>query len=139
MDEEIQPAQEAPCSPLAPDFLLALFTALIIDILNWVLAIGMVANLAIGWAFILWAKSKGNAQAAAPTARQASPADGQAQNFQKKLFRKALVRWGGQFIPFWNNTFGWTRFVLDMLKQPKAAPGNGAKAKENSKSVAEAA
>ncbi|GEM_PF-5673279 len=114
MEKIAMPEQGPPCSFLDFDFLLALFVALIIDILNWAVEIGIIVNLVIGWGFIFWAKSKGASRASAPGA-------GQAPNIQNKLVRKALKRWGGQFIPFWNNTFGWTRFVLDMLKQPKNA------------------
>lgn len=118
-----EPEQGPLCHFLDIDFLFFLFVGLIIDILNWVVWIGTIPNLVIGWVFILWAKSKGNTEASAPQKKDGpagSPAAGQTQNdLQKKLFKKALMRWGGQFIPVWDNTFGWTRFVIDMLKQPK--------------------
>ncbi len=111
MPNEEQKTQTTPSvSALDPDFLLfALPLAIIIDALNYVSlgTIGAIVNLLLGWMLIFWVRTRTGTKVQTP----------QRKELQKKIVRKAILRYVYELIPLWNYGLWWTRMVFGTLKQ----------------------
>lgn len=117
-DEITQSSQAGRVSPLDPDFLLfAVPFAFIIDMLDFVFEIGIVANLFLAIPLIWWMTKKGG-QAPGAQELQTHQAQRQAaKTASRRALRRGLLIFIAELIPLLNLLPFWLIAVFAMLRQ----------------------